>query len=172
MADSDDEYEEDYEDESFETLPGSSGADAVASDSAAVDSGGQEGGTPAGGDEVVSLEEYMSRLEQQAADGDEDTNEIMSTITRGLDGLSPPTGHRNHSKASPVKQIGAGNNGQAFRKQSEDVDEDDILKRFNVKLSPSKVDDEVSFSLTVEFDFLHLMLALTPLYRTTFSLST
>ena len=139
MAESeDDEYEEDYEDESFESFPGSNGPEAVTSDAAPGDSGAS------GGDEVVSLEEYMNRLEQQVAERDEDTNEIMSTITRGLDGLSPPSGHRNHNKASPDRQPSTGSSGKVSRKHTEEDDGDYILKKFNVKMSPSKADDEVS----------------------------
>lgn len=140
MAESeDDEYEEDYEDESFESFPGSNGPEAVTSDAAPGGSGAS------GGDEVVSLEEYMNRLEQQVAERDEDTNEIMSTITRGLDGLSPPSGHRNHNKASPGRQPSTGSSGKASCKHTEEDDGDYILKKFNVKMSPSKADNEDDF---------------------------
>lgn len=129
--DSDNEYEEDYEDE-FE--PEGSG-EVEASLSPPVQAAPCAADCPAGaataaeGDtEVVSLEEYMKRLEDMpGADGDEDDgNDIMDSITRGLDGLSPSPSARGK--------------GSKYGDDTEEDSDDAILKKFNVQLSPRSKD--------------------------------
>lgn len=112
--DSDSDYEDDYEDE-FEAgdLPGTQSAGADGRGSPPIDS-------KCGGEQAVSLEEYMQQLEDApGGDDDEDGNDIMSSITRGLDGLSPPPSAQAGHASSP----------------HEDSD-DAILKKFNIQLSP------------------------------------
>lgn len=99
---SDDEtYEDDYEEESFEPTERAAAAAHEDEDST---------------EELVSLDDYMKRLDDfPKADNDEE-NDIMSSITRGLDGLSPPN---------------KDGDGDGFSD-----DDDNILRKFNIELTP------------------------------------
>ena len=139
--DSDNEYEEDYEDE-FEPegsgdIAGSpqsprqqqaSGPREKGQEHAPEDATAAAEAVPKGDTEVVSLEEYMKRLEDMpGGDGDDDDgNDIMDSITRGLDGLSPSPSARGK--------------GSKYGGDPEEDSDDAILKKFNVQLSPRSKD--------------------------------
>ena len=179
---SEDEYEDDYEDETFEqpalnnsgarrddgnrSSPKKDVAQEIHEyyDEDSPNSGDGDGAMGASDPEVVSLEEYMTRLETKQKQGgnadddtEEDAKEIMAAITRGLDGVSPPSGHRGMKDrnrvprrlTSPIethtpsanKNVD-GRTNSSSRKKRESDDDDAILKKFNIQLTPTKNDDD------------------------------
>lgn len=126
-------YEDDYEDE-FELENSGEGMTQLTAD---IDNN-NDGHSAVEDTEVVSLEEYMKRLEDAVpGDGEDgvDGDDIMDSITRGLDGLSPSPSARRSSL------------GDKYGHSSPTEDSDDaILKKFDVKLSP-----RVQYKVRVQF---------------------
>ena len=132
--DYEDDYEEEFEPEASEELPtrplSCHSSNGVHTSSALGAYGSKPGSSQqaeevsgSNTEEVVSLEEYMKRLEDAPGDDDDEENDIMNSITRGLDGLSPSPSagkKRGEYNSSPVE---------------EDSD-DAILKKFGISISP------------------------------------